>query len=122
MDKTQTTVSQVTGEAARSIHEIRRTMRQAAHNVKEAAANSLLSAAENIRLEAVKSGNSEAIQQAHQLARGMEKAAVYLDSHTLDQMGDDVAQSVSQNPWQWLAIVFVVGMLLGRMLGGGRRS
>ena len=88
-------------------------MREAAYGVKESASTSLLGAAESIRREAVKGGNDEMIRQAHKLARSMEKAAVYLDSHTFDQIGTDAAETVRENPWQALGIAFIIGLLIG---------
>jgi ElaB/YqjD/DUF883 family membrane-anchored ribosome-binding protein len=113
-------VSQAGTEAWRGVSDASRNMREAAYGVKESASNSLLNAAEGIRREAVKGGNDEVIRQAHKLARSMEKAAVYLDSHTFDQIGTDAAETVRENPWQALSLAFIIGLLLGMLAGNNR--
>jgi ElaB/YqjD/DUF883 family membrane-anchored ribosome-binding protein len=119
-ENVQQSVAQAGAEALRGVSDASRNMREAAYGVKESASNSLLSTAENIRREAVKGGNEEVIRQAHKLARSMEKAAVYLDSHTFDQIGVDAAETVRENPWQSLGIVFIIGLLLGLLAGNNR--
>jgi ElaB/YqjD/DUF883 family membrane-anchored ribosome-binding protein len=118
--KVQQTVAHISTDAWRTVSEASRSMRETAYTVKETASNSLLSAAESIRREAVKGGNDETIRYAHQLARSMEKAAVYLDSHTFDQISEAAAAPIKQNPWQSLGIAFIVGMILGLLLNSGR--
>ena len=78
-------------------------------------------AAENIRREALKSGSDDVVRQAHQLARSMEKAALYLDSHTFDQISTDATEVVKANPWESLgigggviAILLVIGCVYFR--------
>ena len=119
-ENVQQTVAQVGSEAFRTVSEASRSMRESAYTVKETASNSLLSAAENIRREAVKGGNEDVIRQAHRMARSMEKAAVYLDSHTFDQIGEAAVETVKENPWQSLGIAFIIGLLIGLLFSGGR--
>lgn len=120
VENVQQTVTQVSTEAWRNVAEANRSMRESAYTVKDTASDSLLKAAENIRREAVKGGNDEVIRQAHRLARGMEKAAVYLDSHTFEQIGSEAAETVKENPWQSLGIAFIIGLILGLLLNSGR--
>ncbi len=115
-ENVQQTVAQVRDDAWRTAGETSRSMRESAYNVKESAANSLLTTAENIRREAVKGGNEEVIRQAHRLARSMEKAAVYLDSHTFDQIGVDATETVRENPWKALSVAFIIGVLIGLIM------
>ena len=116
----QHTVSQVGTDATRTAAEAQRAMRESAYTVKEAASDSLLTAAESIRREALKGGNEEIIRQAHTLARSMEKAALYLDSRTFEQIGQDATEVVKDNPWQSIGIVFIIGLVLGLLLNSGR--
>lgn len=118
-DKAKETVAQVGTDATRNAAEARRAMRESAYTVKETASNSLLTAAENIRREALKSGSDDVVRQAHQLARSMEKAALYLDGHTFEQIGTDAREVVKANPWESLGVVFIVGLILGMLFGGG---
>ncbi|HLY28916.1 MAG TPA: DUF883 C-terminal domain-containing protein, partial [Aggregatilineales bacterium] len=89
---------------------------------KESAADSLLSAAENIRREALKSANDDLIRNAHTLSRSMEKAALYLDGHTFEQISDEATEVVRENVWQSVGIVFVVGLLIGLLMNSGNRD
>jgi ElaB/YqjD/DUF883 family membrane-anchored ribosome-binding protein len=118
-ENVQHTVSQVGTDATRSAAEARRAMRESAYTVKETASDQLLTAAESIRREALKGGNEEVIRQAHTLARSMEKAALYLDGHTFEQIGQDATEVVKENPWQSVGIVFFFGLLMGLLFGGG---
>jgi ElaB/YqjD/DUF883 family membrane-anchored ribosome-binding protein len=120
LDKAKETVTQVTTDAARSAAEARRAMRETAYTVKEAASDSLLTAAESIRREAVKSGSEDVVHQAHQLARNMEKAALYLDGHTFEQISQDATEVVRANPWQSVGVVFIVGLVVGALFGGNK--
>ena len=119
-ENVQQTVAQVRTDAWRGVGEASRTMRETAYNVKETASTSLLNAAESIRREAVKGGNEEVIRQAHRLARNMEKAAVYLDSHTFEQISGDATETVRENPWKALSIAFIFGLLIGLIMHDGR--
>jgi len=116
-EKVQHTVAHVSTDAGRNAAEARRAMRESAYTVKETASTSLLNAADNIRREALKSGNEEVVQQAQQIARSMEKAALYLDSHTFEQISSDATEIVRSNPWESIGVVFIIGLLLGLLLG-----
>jgi ElaB/YqjD/DUF883 family membrane-anchored ribosome-binding protein len=121
-DNVEQTVTQVSTDAARSAAEARRAMRESAYTVKETAADSLLMAAQNIRREALKGGSDEVVKQAHQLARSMEKAALYLDSRTFEQIGTDATEVVKSNPWESIGLAALVGLFLGMLLSSGRRD
>ncbi len=120
VEQTRETIAQVGTDATRSVSEARKAMRESAYTVKESAADSLLSAAENIRREALKSGNDDIVRNAHTLSRSMEKAALYLDSHTFDQISDDATEVVRENVWQSMGVVFILGLLIGLLMGGDR--
>ncbi len=122
VDNVEQTVTQVSTDAARSAAEARRAMRESAYTVKESASDSLLNAAQNIRREALKSGSEDVVRQAHMLARNMEKAALYLDSHTFEQIGTDATEVVKQNPWESLGVAALFGLIIGLLLSGGRRD
>jgi ElaB/YqjD/DUF883 family membrane-anchored ribosome-binding protein len=115
------TSAAISADASRAAADLRRNLRRNAETAKEKASDSLLNSAEAIRNEAHKSNNEEVVRQAQSLARSMEKAALYLDSRTLDQLGNDAQTTVKQNVWSTLGIVAALGFLLGMLLGGGRR-
>ncbi len=103
-----------------SLREARRSVMQRAYATKEAAADQLITTAERIRAEAVRSGDEVALRQANQLARSLERAAVYLHGHTFDQMTGDATQFVQSKPWQAVIIAFLLGAVFGRSLRRGR--
>ncbi len=103
-----------------SLREARRSVMQRAYATKEAAADQLITAAERIRAEALRSGDEVALRQANQLARSLERAAVYLHGHTFDQMTGDATQMVQSKPWQAVIIAFLLGAVFGRSLRRGR--
>ncbi len=104
------------------LREARRSVMQRAYTTKESAADQLIGTAERIRSDAFHSGDPEAIRQAQQLARTLERAAVYLHSHTFDQMTGDATLLVQSKPWQAVVIAFVVGIIFGRNLRRGHEE
>ncbi|MBN1681762.1 MAG: hypothetical protein JW966_15895 [Anaerolineae bacterium] len=103
------------------LREARRTVMHSAYSTKEAAADQLIVTAERIRAEAFKSGDDAAIRQAQQLSRTLERAAVYLHSHTFDQMTGDATVLVQSKPWQAVVIAFLVGIIFGRSFRRSRK-
>ena len=71
-------------------------------------------AAERIRAEGFRSDDEYAIRQAQQLSRSLERAAVYLHSHTLAQITGDATLLVQSKPWQAVIIAFLVGVIFDR--------
>ncbi len=119
MDERETAFMGENQEAGRpwpSLREARRSVLQRAHATKESAADQLIIAAERIRAEALRSDDEVAIRQAGQLARSLERAAVYLHGHTFDQMSGDATLMVRSKPWQAVMIAFLVGAIFGRGL------
>ncbi|WP_119065249.1 hypothetical protein [Aggregatilinea lenta] len=102
------------GGQSHALRDARRSLAQGANASKEAAADQLISAAERLRVEAVKSGDRTVVNQAQQLSRGLERAALYLHGHTLDQITDDATELVQAKPWQAVVIAFLVGIIFGR--------
>ena len=97
-----------------ALRDARRSLVQGANASKEAAADQLIAAAERLRAEAVKTGDHTVINQAQQLSRSLERTAVYLHGHTLDQITDDATELVQSKPWQAVVIAFLVGIIFGR--------
>lgn len=97
-----------------SLREARRSMFQRAYSTKETAADQLITAAEKLRAEAYRINDPDAIRQAQQVSHSMERAAIYLHSHTFDQITGDATQIVQSKPWQAVVIAFLVGVIFGR--------
>jgi len=96
------------------LREARRTAIQRVYTIKDSAADQLIGAAERIRAEAFRSGDDDAVRQAQQVSRSLERAAMYLHSHTFDQMTGDATEMVQSKPWQAVMIAFLVGVIFGR--------
>ena len=96
------------------LRDARRAAIQRVYGMKDSAANQLITAAESIRAEAYRANDEVAMRQAQQLSRSLERAAVYLHSHTFDQLTDDATTMVQTKPWQAVVIAFLVGAIFGR--------
>ena len=96
------------------LRDARRNVVQRVYGMKDGAADQLIVAAERIRAEGFRSGDEYAIRQAQQLSRSLERAAVYLHSHTLDQITGDATLMVQSKPWQAVIIAFLVGVIFDR--------
>ncbi len=102
------------GRSRAPLRDARRSMFQRAYSAKETAADQLIAAAEKLRAEAYRGNDPDAVRQAQQVSRSLERAAVYLHSHTFDQMTGDATQMVQSKPWQAVVIAFLVGIIFGR--------
>ncbi len=96
------------------LRDARRSVIKRVYATKDAAADQLITAAERIRADAFRSNDDVVIRQAQQLTHAMERAAVYLHSHTFDQMTGDATVMVRAKPWQAVMIAFLVGVIFGR--------
>jgi ElaB/YqjD/DUF883 family membrane-anchored ribosome-binding protein len=117
-------VENVTDEAAQELREFGRQVRGKADEAKKDVVSKLYEAAKTIRRETreAKPGK-DAEQAADNVARGLEKAAHYLNRHSYDDMGDDVERAVKRNPMRALVVMLVVGVIIGLILrGGGDRA
>jgi len=98
------------------LREARRGVIKRVYATKDAAADQLITSAERIRAEAFRSNDEDVIRQSQQLTHAMERAAVYLHSHTFDQMTGDATLMVRAKPWQAVVIAFLVGVIFGRSI------
>jgi ElaB/YqjD/DUF883 family membrane-anchored ribosome-binding protein len=106
-------------DAGESLREFGRLAYHRADDVKKEATKLLYGAADTIRREAREAGaNREMRRNADEVAKGLERAAHYLKKRSYEDMGKDMTKNVSRNPWQTVAIVFVVGLVIGLLLRG----
>ena len=106
-------------EAADSLRDLGRNARSSADDVKKQAVRLLNEAADTIRRESRERGASKELRGgADDVAKGLERAAHYLKRNTFDDMGEDVAKTVQRNPWRTMAILFVIGVIVGLVLRG----
>jgi ElaB/YqjD/DUF883 family membrane-anchored ribosome-binding protein len=107
-------------DVSKELGELGREVRQKANDIRKETVKQLNSAAESIRKEARESSDSpEAHKAADEVAKGLEKAAHYLNNRSVEQMGAEATRVVKRNPMRMLFITFVVGFLLGMSMRGG---
>ncbi len=108
-------------QAAQELRELRRELRNRAEDVRKETVKQLNKAAETIRKEAHEStAGGDLKQSADDIARGLEKAASYLNSRNVDQMGEDATRVVQKNPIRAVIIALIVGLLVGIMMRGDK--
>ncbi len=107
-----------TGQEAReALEQLGREFRERADGLRQEVVKQLLNAADTIRKQVRENKvEGDAREQADRLAKGLDKAAKYLNSRSVDQWGDEAVRVVRKNPWRALAVVFVVGLIVGIFL------
>ncbi|GIL14114.1 MAG: hypothetical protein BroJett038_28340 [Chloroflexota bacterium] len=107
-------------EIARDLRELQRELRSRANDVRKEVVKQLYAGAETLRREATEAKVSgEAKHSADELARGLEKAAAYLNSRSVEDMGEEAVRVVRKNPMRAVIVAFVVGLLMGMMMRSG---
>jgi ElaB/YqjD/DUF883 family membrane-anchored ribosome-binding protein len=110
-------------EVSKEISELGRELRQKADDIRKETVKQLHSAAESIRKEAREaSDSSEAHKAADEIAKGLERAAHFLNNRSVEQMGVEATRVVRRNPMRVMFVTFVVGLMLGMMMRGGDRK
>jgi ElaB/YqjD/DUF883 family membrane-anchored ribosome-binding protein len=108
-------------EAAKEGQELGRELHQRAEDVRKETAKQLNKAAETIRKEARDADLEDDFKDgADNIAKGLEKAASYLNSRTVDQMGEDATRVVQKNPIRAVVIALIVGLVMGLMMRGDK--
>lgn len=116
---TDANVEEAAQDVAKELRELGREFRNRADGVRKEAAKQLNTAAETIRKEVRQAGaGDEATQSADELAKGLEKAASYLNSKSVEQMGGDATKVVQRYPLRAVFVTFIVGLLIGLLLKG----
>lgn len=106
-------------ETVKAMNELGRSARKRADDAKKEAVKGLNSAAESLRREARELGaNPEIRGSVDEVARGLERTAIYLRKHSYEQMGQDVSRAVKGTSFRTFLIVFVVGVVVGLMMRG----
>jgi hypothetical protein len=112
-------VQEAAQDVSKELRELGRELRGRANDVRKEAAKSLNSVASTIRKEVrdVGAGN-EAMQSADELAKGLEKAASFLNSKSVEDMGGDATKVVQRYPLRAVFLTFIVGLLIGIVMRG----
>jgi ElaB/YqjD/DUF883 family membrane-anchored ribosome-binding protein len=110
-------------DVAEELGELGRELRERANSVRKEAVKQLNHAAESIRKEARETTDEKmAHQTADEVAKGLEKAAHYLNTNSVEQMGTEASKAVRQNPISALLVALGIGMVLGLLLNSGNKK
>ena len=116
-------VQDATRDVAAELGELGRELRQRANSVRKEAVKQLNHAAESIRKEARETTDDKtAHQTADEVAKGLERAAHYLNNNSVEQMGAEATKAVRQNPISALLVALGIGMVLGLLLNSGNKK
>jgi ElaB/YqjD/DUF883 family membrane-anchored ribosome-binding protein len=119
----QDRAEQIANEAAESLRDLGRGSGERAEDVRKEAAKLLYSAADSIRHEARRAkARKEVRHGADNVARNLERTAHYLKKHDIGDMSEDLTDEVKSNPWRTLAIVFVLGLIIGMIMRGNNEA
>ena len=115
-------VQEVAQDVSKELRELGRELRGRANDVRKEAAKSLNNVASTIRKEVREAGaGDEAKQSADELAKGLEKAAAFLNSKSVEAMGGDATRVVQRYPMRAVFVTFIVGLLIGIMMRGDNK-
>ncbi|MBL8118103.1 MAG: hypothetical protein J0L63_07420 [Anaerolineae bacterium] len=109
-------------DVTKELGELGRELRQRANDIRKEAVKQLNHAAESIRREAREDMDDESAQKtADEVAKGLEKAAHYLNTNSVEQMGQEATRIVKKNPVPSLLVILGIGILIGLLLRGGKK-
>lgn len=110
-------------DVAKELGELGRELRQRANSVRKEAVKQLNHAAESIRRETRDTtDDTDAHKTADEVAKGLEKAAHYLNTNSVEQMGTEATKVVRQNPISALLVALGIGMIIGLLLNSGNKK
>lgn len=112
-------VQEAAQDVSKELRELGRELRGRANDVRKEAAKSLNNVATTIRKEVREAGaGDEAKQSADELAKGLEKAAAFLNNKSVEDMGGDATRVVQRYPLRAVFVTFIVGLLIGIVMRG----
>jgi hypothetical protein len=112
---------QVIKEANKNVAELGRELHHHAENTKSDMVKTLYEAAKTLRKQTREAGASrDVLESVDNLATGFEKAAAYLKRNSYSDMGEDAVRTVKTYPLQTMTVIFIVGVVIGLLLRGGR--
>ncbi len=120
---TGTKVEDAARDVSKDLGEIARELRQKANDVRKEAVKQLNHAAETIRREAHdKTEDASAHKSADEVAKGLEKAAHYLNNNSVEQMEKEARRVVRKNPFPSVLVALGIGMVIGLLLNSGNKK
>ncbi len=110
-------------EVSAEISELGRELRQTADEARKGMIRALNEGALNLRQGAREAGApKEVVGAVDDVAKGFERAANYLNAHTVDEIRKDAEDTIRQNSTTLLVIMLIVGVVIGLLLRGGDRK
>lgn len=112
---------QVIDEARENLHEFGREAHQQAKQAKSEMVKTLYDAAKTLRKQAREADTSKDVRErVDDVAVGFEKAATYLKRNSYGDMGDDAVKTVRSYPLQTMAVILIIGVIIGLILRDNR--
>jgi ElaB/YqjD/DUF883 family membrane-anchored ribosome-binding protein len=116
------TTEHIAQEANEELQELGRELHKRAEDARKEVVKQLNAAASTIRKEANEAkATGEVKASADSVAKGLEKAAHYLNSRSVDRLGEDAVRVVRKNSMTAVIIAFVIGLLIGLMMRGDNK-
>ena len=113
-------VERIAEDVSKSVSELGRELNHHAENAKTDMVKALYDAAKALRRETREAGAAPEIQtRVDDVATSFEKAAGYLKRNSVSDIGGDAVKTARRNPTQTMAIIFIIGVVVGLLLRGG---
>jgi ElaB/YqjD/DUF883 family membrane-anchored ribosome-binding protein len=107
--------------ADRDMQDLKREARKRGNQVRKDVVHQLHTAADSLRDQVRQAtDNTEVHQGVDEVATGLERAAHYLNKHSVEDMGQDATRTIMRNPWQTMVIAMLVGIFFGLFLSGNK--
>jgi len=123
VNKAEVLADEARERAERELKDLKREARKNADQVRKEVVHQLHTAADSIRHQAREATeNKEVRDGADDVAKGLERAAHYLNKHSVEDMGEDATRSIKRNPWQTVAVALIVGIFVGLFLSANKEK
>ncbi|MBK8020559.1 MAG: hypothetical protein IPK19_03785 [Chloroflexi bacterium] len=103
--------------------DVARELRQKADDVRKGMVRTLNDSALKLREQAREDpADVDAQKKADEIAKQIERAASYLSTHSVDDIRKDAEETVKKNSTLILAVVLIVGVIIGLLMRNGDRD
>lgn len=103
--------------------DVARELRQKADDVRKGMVRTLNDSALKLREQAREDpADIDAQKKADEIAKQIERAASYLSTHSVDDIRKDAEETVKKNSTLILAVVLIVGVIIGLLMRNGDRD
>jgi ElaB/YqjD/DUF883 family membrane-anchored ribosome-binding protein len=109
----------IADDATKSFEELGREVNHHAEHAKSDMVKTLYDAAKTLRKQAREAGaHRDVVDHVDNVAEGFEKAASYLKHNSYGDIGEAAVHKAKSNPMQTMAIILVIGVIIGLLLRG----